>query len=403
MARCAPRSAKPENGSPYPLRFDRNLRIACPSRHANFGRVTTTEPHTPPARFSTPNATAWRAVATRDRRFDGRFVYGVSSTGIFCRPSCPSRTPRRDRVRFFADAAAARDAGYRPCKRCRPTSDAPSRLETAVARATEYLRAHAGERVTLATLAAEVALSPYHLQRAFKRAVGVSPREYQDALRQRRFVQRLRAGDTVSRATYEAGYGSSSRVYGRPEVRAGLTPAVYRRRAAGKHIRFTTVAVPLGHLLVAFTDDGVCAVELGDDDAMLERTLRADFANATVSRAPVRANAWVRSVVQQAHGRPVTHAIPLDVQGTAFQWKVWKALQRIPLGQTRSYAQVARAIGRPAAVRAVANACARNPVALVVPCHRVVRSDGAAGGYRWGIKRKEQLLRHEGSEAKKER
>ena len=352
----------------------------------------------------TPSAaTAWRAIVVRDSRYDGRFVYAVTSTGIFCRPSCPSRRPRRDRVRVFADPGAARKAGFRPCKRCRPMSDAPSRIQTAIARATEYLRAHAGERVTLATLAAEVGLSPYHLQRTFRRAVGVSPREYQDALRQRRFVQRLRAGDTVSRATYEAGYGSSSRVYGRREVRAGLTPAVYRRRADGKQIHFTTVAVPLGRLLVAFTDDGVCAVELGDDDTVLERTLRADFANAVIARAPGRANAWVQEIAKQAQGRPSSAAVPLDVQGTAFQWQVWKTLQRIPRGHTRSYAQVARTIGRPQAVRAVANACARNPVALVVPCHRVVRSDGASGGYRWGEERKKLLLRRENADAARER
>jgi AraC family transcriptional regulator, regulatory protein of adaptative response / methylated-DNA-[protein]-cysteine methyltransferase len=363
--------------------------------------VTTTAARTSRHRASIAETAAWRAVTRRDGRFDGRFVYAVSSTGIFCRPSCPSRTPRRDRVRFFADSAAAVGAGFRPCRRCRPTSTAPSRADAAIAGATEYLRRHAGERVSLSQLAAEVGLSPYHLQRAFKRAIGVSPREYADALRQRRFVKRLRAGDTVSRATYEAGYGSSSRVYGRPEVRAAMTPAAYRRRAPGAHIQFTTVSVPLGRLLVAYTVDGICAVELGDDDTVLERTLRDDFANAEVTRAPARSNVWVRSIVRQAHGRAASDRVPLDVQGTAFQWKVWKALQRIPLGETRSYADVARAIGHPAAVRAVANACARNPVALAVPCHRVVRSDGEPGGYRWGTDRKEQLLRREESEAAK--
>ena len=199
----------------------------------------------------------------------------------------------------------------------------------------------------------------------------------------------------MSRATYEAGYGSSSRVYGRREVRAALTPGIYRRRAPGMHIHFTTLAVPLGRLLVAFTDDGVCAVELGDDDAMLERTLRTDFANATIARAPGRANAWVQEIAGRAHGRASSGPIPLDVQATAFQWQVWQALQRIPRGQTRSYAEVARAIGRPQAARAVANACAQNPVAIVVPCHRVVRSGGQPGGYRWGEERKKLLLRRE--------
>ena len=352
---------------------------------------------TPPraAQPTVPTASAWRAVVARDARYDGRFVYAVASTGVFCRPSCPSRQPRRDNVRFFADAAAAHKAGYRPCKRCRPLSDTLTRLQSAVAAAAAYLSDHADERVTLAQLAALTGVSPYHLQRAFSRRVGISPKAYQDALRQRRFVQRLRKGDTVSQATFEAGYGSSSRVYGRTEVRAGMTPASYRRGATGRQIRFALAAVPLGRLLVAYTDEGVCAVELGDTDAALERTLRADFAGAEISRAPATANSWVASIVAQTSGRTPTADVPLDVQGTAFQWKVWKALQRIPRGQTRSYAEVARSIGAPRAVRAVAGACARNPVAVVVPCHRVVRSDGESGGYRWGAERKARLLARE--------
>ncbi len=350
---------------------------------------------------SIPARAAWRAVASRDARFDGRFVYAVSTTGVFCRPSCASRRPRRENVRFFDDAGAARRAGYRECKRCRPASGAPSRASAAIAAATAYLRSHAAERVTLAALAAHTGLSPYHLQRSFKQHVGVSPHEFQDALRHRRFVKRLRAGDTVSRATYDAGYGSSSRVYGRAEVRAGMTPATYRRRASGMEIRFTVVPVPLGRLLVAFTDDGVCAVELGDSATGLERALRADFSGAAIVRAGVDDNAWVSSIVAQTRGHAPTADVPLDVQGTAFQWKVWKALQRIPLGQTRSYADVARSIGAPRAVRAVASACARNPVAVVVPCHRVVRSDGGLGGYRWGAGRKEALLASEGAAIKR--
>ncbi|MDE3127435.1 MAG: methylated-DNA--[protein]-cysteine S-methyltransferase, partial [Gemmatimonadota bacterium] len=242
---------------------------------------------------------------------------------------------------------------------------------------------------------AALGCSPYHLQRTFKRAVGISPREYQDALRQRRFTERLRAGDTVSRATYEAGYGSSSRVYGQRDVRAGMTPASYRRRAAGQRVRYAVVAVPMGRLLVAFTDEGVCAVALGDDDATLERTLRTDFSAAEIVRAGTRDRDWVAAVAALARGDAPERTVPLDVRGTAFQWKVWKALQRIPRGQTRSYAEIARAIGAPSAVRAVASACARNPVAVVVPCHRVVRSTGELGGYRWGVERKAALLGRE--------
>ncbi len=338
---------------------------------------------------------AWRAVVDRDALYDDRFVYGVTSTGVFCRPSCPSRRPRRDRVRYFADPAAATQAGFRACKRCRPQDGPAAEPSPLVSRALARLEAGADRPLPLAELAAALGCSPYHLQRTFKRAVGISPREYQDALRRRRFTERLRAGDTVSRATYEAGYGSSSRVYGRRDVRAGLTPASYRRRAFGKRIRYALVGVPMGRLLVAFTDEGVCAVALGDDDATLERLLRADFSAAELSRAPARDHEWVAGVASLARGAAPAHGVPLDVQGTAFQWKVWKALQRIPRGETRSYADVARDIGAPAAVRAVASACARNPVALVVPCHRVVRSTGELGGYRWGTERKAQLLERE--------
>ena len=338
---------------------------------------------------------AWHAVLHRDARFDGRFVYGVSSTHVFCRPSCPSRRPRRDRVQFFSDAAAAEVAGFRPCKRCRPSSRDASRLAVAIERVIAFLEACTDRRVTLAALAREVGMSPYHLQRAFARAVGVSPREYHDALRHKLFTARLRAGDTVSRATFEAGYGSSSRVYGRREVRAGMTPAALRHGAPGQRIAYATAATSLGRLLVGYTAAGVCAVALADSDEALERTLRADFPRAHIHPAPAGANAWVSGIVEQLRGREPGAAVPLDVRATAFQWKVWKALQRIPAGETRSYAEIARQIGRPSATRAVARACATNPVAIVIPCHRVVRTDGSLGGYRWGIERKERILERE--------
>ena len=338
---------------------------------------------------------AWRAVVNRDPAFDGRFVYGVSSTHIFCRPSCPSRRPRRDRVEFFSGPVAAERAGFRACKRCRPTSTESSRLAVAIARVIAFLEACVDQRVTLSTLAAEVGMSPHHLQRALARAVGVSPREYHDALRRKYFTSRLRAGDTVSRATFEAGYGSSSRVYGRREVRAGMTPATVRRGAIGQRIGYTTVATPLGRLLVGFTDTGVCSVALADSDEELERALRIEFPGASIERAPAGANAWVTSIVERVRGKVSSADVPLDVQGTAFQWKVWKLLQRIPAGQTRSYGEIARQLGRPSASRAVARACAGNPVAIVIPCHRVVRTSGELGGYRWGIERKERLLERE--------
>ena len=336
-------------------------------------------------------SSAWRAVQQRDRRFDGEFVYAVRSTRIFCRPSCASRRPTRSRVEFFRSPGEAEQAGYRACKRCRPTATSQG-IDQAIARATEYLTRRAGERVTLHTLAREVGVSAFHLQRAFKRAMGVSPREFQDAARQRLLSTRLTRGDTVSQATYEAGFGSSSRVY---ERSLGMTPGAIRKHGAGQRVQFSIVDCPLGRLLVAYTERGVCSVAIGDDDRELERALRSQFSEADVRLAGSTIHEWISTIVSSIH-EPTRGAVPLDAQGTAFQWRVWKELQRIPRGTTLSYSEVARKIGHPTAVRAVARACATNPVALVVPCHRVVREDGGLGGYRWGIERKKALLESEG-------
>lgn len=340
--------------------------------------------------------TALRAVRERDRRFDGRFVYAVSSTRIFCRPSCSSRRPTKSRVEFFASPTEAERAGYRACKRCRPTSaEAPS-IDRAVARATEFLRTHADARVSLASLSREVGISASHLQRAFKRALGVSPREYHDAERRRRLAAGLRKGDTVSRATFEAGYGSSSRVYERAASRLGMTPATLARGGAGERIQFGIVDSPLGRLLAAYTERGVCHVAIGDDDHVLERSFRADFPRAEIRAAGPVIHEWIAAIVRSlAEGTDTAATIPVDVRGTAFQRRVWDALQRIPRGTTLSYREVAMNIGQPSAVRAVARACATNPVALVIPCHRVVRDDGTLGGYRWGVDRKKKLLERE--------
>src|SRR4051812_35165968 len=335
--------------------------------------------------------TAWRAVQDRDRRFDGRFVYGVSSTHIFCRPSCSSRRPTRSRVEFFSSPADAERAGYRACKRCRPATTEKPAIERAVARAAEYLGAHAGERVTLAVLARAVGVSGFHLQRAFKRALGVSPREYQNAQRHHVLSDRLRKGDTVSRATYEAGFGSSSRVYESAARVMGMTPATLRKGATGERIQFGIVDSPLGRILAAYTERGVCSVKLGADDRALERDFRSEFPGADISSAGPAIHEWITAIVQSIAGGDISD-IPIDARGTAFQWRVWKELQRIPRGTTLSYSDVARRIGNPKAVRAVAHACATNPVALVIPCHRVVREDGSLGGYRWGLERKEALL-----------
>lgn len=335
-------------------------------------------------------SSAWRAVQQRDRRFDGEFVYAVRSTRIFCRPSCASRRPTKSLVEFFRSPAEAERAGYRACKRCRPATAQP--IDRAIARATEILTSRLDERMTLDALARHVGVSAFHLQRAFKRTMGVSPREFQDAARRRVLSSRLSQGETVSRATYDAGFGSSSRVYERD---LGMTPGTIRKHGAGQRIQFSVVGSPLGRVLVAYTERGVCSVAIGDDDRILERELRSQFSQADIRAAGSSINEWIAAIVQSLEG-PAGTAIPLDAQGTAFQWRVWKELQRIPRGTTLSYSDVARKIGRPRAVRAVARACATNPVALVVPCHRVIREDGGLGGYRWGIERKKALLESEG-------
>jgi AraC family transcriptional regulator of adaptative response/methylated-DNA-[protein]-cysteine methyltransferase len=344
----------------------------------------------------------WDAMARRDRTADGRFVYAVTSTGVFCRPSCPSRRPRVDRVRFFESAAEATAAGFRACKRCQPTSMASSEgSDVAIGRASSYLTAHAEEPVSLATLARVSGISAFHLQRRFKQVLGVSPREYQAACRAERFRRELRAGRDVAAATYEAGYGSPSRVYEAPPTGRGMSPATYRRGGAGAQIGFVTVRVPLGWLLVASTPAGICAVKLGDSARALEAQLREEFPHAYVEADAIVKPQWVRSIVDSLGGSTREIDLPLDVRGTAFQWRVWRALQRIRPGDTRSYSDVARAIGQPAAVRAVARACATNPVCLVIPCHRVVGKNGGLGGYRWGVSRKARLLRDEKSKVTK--
>jgi AraC family transcriptional regulator, regulatory protein of adaptative response / methylated-DNA-[protein]-cysteine methyltransferase len=342
---------------------------------------------------------AWRAVAQHDHAADGQFVYGVTSTHIFCRPSCPSRRPRRDRVRFFGTSDDAAAAGFRACKRCHPTAPAgESSAEQAVRKALAYLEKHNEEKVSLADLARIAGVSPFHLQRTFKSRVGLSPREYHAARRADRFRAGLRGATTVSRATYEAGFGSSSRVYeGAPRL-LGMTPGAYRKGGAGMEIRFTIVPSPHGRLLVGATDKGVCAVMLGDNDSTLARDLASQFPRADRTRVDA-GDDWLAQLVgrvaEQMQRPRIGKEIPLDLQGTAFQWRVWQALVSIPPGETRTYTQVARQLGKPRAVRAVASACAANRVAVVVPCHRVIRSDGSLGGYRWGLPRKKALLAEE--------
>ena len=337
----------------------------------------------------------WRALCARDRSWDGRFVFAVRTTGVYCRPSCPARRPLRKNVLFFAAPDPAEQAGFRACRRCRPRERFGTRADEAVEKACAFLDAHPDERVTLARLSQAVGLSAFHLQRNFKRLTGVSPKEYAATRRLQRFKSRVREGSSVTAAVYQAGYGSSSRLYEQAGARLGMTPATYGRGGKGMSIRFGVVSSPLGRTLVGATERGLCAVMLGDSDARLEAELRREYPLAEIAPMADGFQDWLAAVTRYLEGRTASLELPLDVHATAFQWRVYKALQQIPPGRTRSYKEVAVALGQPNAVRAVARACATNRVALVVPCHRVVRSDGEVGGYRWGTRRKERLLEQE--------
>ena len=328
----------------------------------------------------------------RDARQDGRFVFAVRTTGIYCRPSCPSRRPRRDSVEFFADPQQAERAGYRACLRCKPTE--LSAQARAIMRARQLLDEAEGV-LTLAELSKGVGVSPFHLQRLFKRATGLSPREYQSARRMQQVKHGLRKGDDVTTALYDAGFGSPSRLYEKTSEQLGMTPGTYRRGGAGMTIQYGIVPSPLGRLLVAATSRGLCAVRFGESANDMERELRAEFSAAALHRDDSALQPYLQSLLASLRGENRTVDLPLDVRATAFQKKVWDVLRRIPRGETRSYSEVAHAIGDDKAVRAVARACASNPVAIVVPCHRVVRSDGELAGYRWGVERKQKLLERE--------
>jgi AraC family transcriptional regulator, regulatory protein of adaptative response / methylated-DNA-[protein]-cysteine methyltransferase len=350
-----------------------------------------------------PGEKLWRAVQMRDRSADGAFVYAVRSTGIYCRPSCASRKPRREQVEFFSLPEAAEQRGFRACLRCRPRlvrlSDPRAAVVAGVCREIEAQIDADGDgremRMTLGTLSAAAGLSAHQLERAFRSVMGISPRQYADARRMRRLKSRLRKGDDVTTALYDAGFGSSSRLYERAPAQLGMTPATYRQGGAGMKIRYTIVSSPLGRLLVGATDRGISALYLGKDDGPLETSLRKEYPRAEVQRDRNGLEGWVGKILEHLRGREPNLDLPTDVQATAFQRRVWEELRKIPYGTTRTYRQVARAIGKPTAIRAVARACATNPVSVVVPCHRVVREDGNLAGYRWGLERKQALLEHE--------
>lgn len=337
----------------------------------------------------------WQAVLARDPGQDGVFVYAVRSTGIYCRPSCASRRPRWEQVRLFPSPQAAEQEGFRPCRRCRPqeggAADAQLNLVRRVCRQIEA----DSESVTLTDLSRHAGISPRQLQRLFKRLLGITPRQYADACRLHRFKSEVRKSDEIGHALYAAGYGSSSRLYELAPARLGMTPARYRRGGEGAQIRYTIQDCPLGRLLVAATERGVCAISLGDRDQDLETALRREYPAATFQRSDTALRERVAAVLAHLQGARPRLDLPLDIQGTAFQRRVWDALGSIPYGQTRSYCKIAAEIGRPTATRAVGRACGANPVALAIPCHRAVREDGGLGGYRWGIARKQALLENE--------
>lgn len=356
----------------------------------------------------------WHAVQSRDRGADGEFVYAVRSTGVYCRPSCPSRKPRREQVVFFPLPEAAEQRGFRACRRCRPrTVRAQDPSTQAVARICREIEsrifsnadAGSGEnRLTLAALSSTAGISPHQLERAFRRVMGITPRQYADAQRMRHLKSSLRKGDDVTTALYDAGYGSSSRLYERAPSQLGMTPATYRQGGAGMQIHYTIVASPLGRLLVGATSEGISALYLGEADAALESALRKEYPRAEIRRdtsGSKNLGGWVDQILAHLRGKEPQLDLPTDVQATAFQRRVWEELRGIPYGATRTYTEVARSIGRPAAIRAVARACATNPVSVVVPCHRVVRQDGNLAGYRWGLERKRALLEHEMAEKAK--
>ena len=344
----------------------------------------------------------WRAVTSKDNRFDGKFVFAVSSTGVYCRPSCPSRRPRRERVSFFRLPEAAEQAGFRACRRCHPRRavTADPQVEV-VRRACRFIDDNEEDNIDLATLGEYVGLSAFYLQRTFKNVMGITPRQYAEARRTSRFKAGIRRGESVTNSMYDAGYGSSSRLYERATAELGMTPATYSRGGRGALINYTIAQSPLGRLLVAATEKGICGVRLGDSDVTLETDLRGEFSAARIERNDAPLREWLGEILNRLAGKQPHVALPLDIQATAFQRRVWEELQAIPYGSTRSYGQVAAAIGRPTAVRAVARACATNPAALVIPCHRVIREDKSLGGYRWGLARKKKLLENEsGAEAR---
>ncbi len=336
----------------------------------------------------------WQAVLKRDHNYDGVCFYGVETTFVYCRFQCPSRKPLLENTRFFFSRKGAEKAGFRPCKRCRPDKADQASLDDMAAKALEICRylETCDYIPTLDELSQQVNLSPFHLQREFKRILGITPRNYADALRQLRFKKALKTGDDIALATYGAGYGSSSRLYESSSSFLGMTPKAYQQQGKGQRVFYSVVKCPLGLLLLAATKKGICAVRIGNTRRGLVDELKNEFANADIEEATTELSAWPQMLINYLAGTAPWPKLPFDVKATAFQRRVWDHLRTIPEGQTIQYGELAAAIGQPTASRAVARACTANPVAIVIPCHRVVPKKGGFGGYRWGADRKEKLL-----------
>jgi AraC family transcriptional regulator, regulatory protein of adaptative response / methylated-DNA-[protein]-cysteine methyltransferase len=354
-----------------------------------------TQHHKPLTGSITPQAADrfWQATLHRDARADGSFFFAVRSTNIYCRPSCPARRPLRRNTLFFRTPQDAERQGFRPCQRCRPKQQDPAialvhRVAAALATANE-------DSPRLHALAAEVGSSPAQVRRAFRKATGLSPKDFQQAFRLKRFKQMLRDGNSVTEALYACGFGSASRLYEKANAHLGMTPAAYRKGGAGMEIKYTVADTSLGKVLVGATQRGVSAVYLGENERTLVDELRREYASAELVRASDGNDRWLQEIVHRVEGNAPSLDLPLDVQATAFQRRVWQELQKIPRGTTRTYLQIAKSLGKPRSVRAVARACATNPVSIVVPCHRVIRTDGNLAGYRWGLSRKQKLLERE--------
>lgn len=341
----------------------------------------------------------WEAVLTRDAREDGRFYFGVVTTGVYCRPSCPARRPRRENVRFYEAPEAAERDGLRACLRCHPT-ESEGALKEKMTALCDFIRgaAQLGDPVTLDVLCRRAGMTPFRLQRAFRAAVGVTPRQYLRACRFEALKQNLKSVGSVTDAIYESGFGSSSRVYEQTGDRLGMTPAEYRAGGRGLAISAVSFESPLGLLLVAATDRGLCFVQFGESAEELRARLREEYPEATIEESEASSptlDRYVEALRKHLEGEEPRLDLPVAVRATAFEEKVWSYLQSIPYGEVRSYSAVAEAIGEPRAARAVARACAANRVAVVIPCHRVIRANGDLGGYRWGMERKRRLLEGE--------